>query len=90
LQISDVSKGNPNRLGVDGPRNLDRINDRIFAVDCRDVDWTDLEGGRHQYYRLRPEVIEDVSAILSDVPPDQVPGRTLASAPRRFRIQARG
>ena len=89
LQISDVSKGNPNRLGVDGPRNLDRIHDRIFAVDCRDVDWTDLEGGRHQYYRLRPEVIEDVSAILSDVPPDQVPGRTLTSTPRRFRIQAR-
>jgi hypothetical protein len=65
LQISDVSKGNPNRLGVDGPRNLDRINVRIFAVDCRDVDWTDLGEGRHQYYRLRPEVIEDVSAILS-------------------------
>jgi esterase/lipase superfamily enzyme len=88
LEISDLSK--PDRLGVDGPRNLDRINARIFAVDCRDVDYTDLEHGRHQYYRLRQEVIEDVSAILSDVPPDEVPGRTLASTPRRFRIQARG
>lgn len=89
LQISDVSKGNPNRLGVDGPRSLERINTRIFAVDCRDVDWTELEHGRHQYYRLRPEVIEDVSAILSDVPPDEVPGRTFTGTPRRFRIQAR-
>lgn len=89
LQISDVSKGNANRLGVDGPRSLERINTRVFAVDCRDVDWTELEHGRHQYYRLRPEVIDDVSAILSDVPPDEVPARTFTGTPGRFRIQAR-
>jgi len=64
LQISNLTKGNPDRLGADGPRNLALADDRIYAVDCSDVSYTHLTQGRHQYYRLRREVIDDVRRVL--------------------------
>ena len=42
LLISDVSKGNPDRLGSDGPRNLSSTDDRVSAVDCSAVSFTTL------------------------------------------------
>jgi esterase/lipase superfamily enzyme len=70
LQISDITKGLPDRLGSDGPANFAVLNEQIFAVDCRNVDDTELTHGNHQYYRLRDEVIEDVTATLRGVAPD--------------------
>ena len=64
LLISDVTKGNPDRLGADGPRNLSNTDDRVSAIDCGEVSYTTLTQGRHQYYRLRSEVIEDVCNVL--------------------------
>jgi esterase/lipase superfamily enzyme len=68
LTISDKTKGMPDRLGSDGPLNLDFVTERVMAVDCRYVSETILSHGRHQYYRLRPEVIRDVQATLADLP----------------------
>lgn len=89
LQISDVTKGNPDRLGSDGPKNMERIDNRIFAVDCSAVSDTDVAHGRHQYYRLRPEVIGDVRQVLAGVPFDAIKGRRPTSRPRSFRIVAK-
>lgn len=83
LQVSDTTKGNPNRLGSHGPDNLDLLDERVLAVDCRDVSDTDLSHGRHQYYRLRREVISDtVATILGTAQEDRAnraeirPGRS--------------
>ncbi len=86
LQVSDITKGNPDRLGSDGPKNMERIDNRIFAVDCSAVSSTDIEHGRHQYYRLRPEVIDDVRQVLAGTPLDAIKGRKPTSRPRSFRI----
>lgn len=89
LKISDVTKANPDRLGGDGPKNMERIDNRIFAVDCGAVSATEIAHGRHQYYRLRREVIDDVRQVLAGVPLDAIRGRKATSRPRSFRILAR-
>jgi esterase/lipase superfamily enzyme len=37
LVISDTTKGNPDRLGSDGPRLIDLIPKKVVLVDCRNV-----------------------------------------------------
>ncbi len=91
LEVSDKTKFNMDRLGTDGPRTFSGISNRIVALDCTDVDFTELGHGNHQYYRLRPEVIEDVRHVLSGhVPPNQIPRREAVEPGRRYRIPATG
>jgi hypothetical protein len=44
----------------------------VFTVDCGLVDETILEHGRHQYYRINKEVIEDIEAIIAGISPDAI------------------
>lgn len=90
LDVSDLTKGNPNRLGEVGPRNMEAISDRVYAIDCSDVDFTEVGHGNHQYYRLREEVIADVCQVLSDEPFDAIAGRVPTSRSRSYRILPRG
>lgn len=49
LIISDTTKTNPDRLGHDGPRNIQSLSERIMAVDCSDVsDTAAFTDARHQ------------------------------------------
>jgi esterase/lipase superfamily enzyme len=86
LTISDRTKGMPDRLGSDGPQNLDHVSERVMAVNCREVCETELAHGRHQYYRLRDEVIRDVQATLADVPQDDRPWRQAIRPGRSWRL----
>ncbi|QHQ34461.1 alpha/beta hydrolase [Algicella marina] len=86
LQISDSTKGNPNRLGAHGPENLDLLDERVMAIDCRDVSDTAPDHGRHQYYRLRKEVITDVVATLAGRPQDGRTNRVATRPGRSWRI----
>ena len=86
LTISDKTKGLPDRLGADGPTNLDLLDERIVAIDCGGISKTALTHGRHQYYRLRPEVIEDVRATLAGAPQDGRPGRVTVREGRSWRL----
>lgn len=87
LQISDVTKHNPARLGVHGPRTFSFLNTRITAIDCGQVSATELAHGRHQYYRLRPEVIRDVRMVLAgNVPEALIPGRHTIEPGRRYAL----
>ena len=71
LQVSDKTKGNPDRLGSHGPENLDLLDERVLAYDCNGVSFTEVSHGRHQYYRLRKEVISNVVATMKGVPPEK-------------------
>ncbi len=86
LQISDSTKGNPDRLGAHGPQNLDLLDERVLAVDCKDISDTDMSHGRHQYYRLRKEIISDVVATLRGLPPDGRANRATIRHGRHWRL----
>ena len=87
LEVSDKTKFNMDRLGTDGPRTFNGIGNRVVALDCTDVDYTELVHGNHQYYRLRPEVIEDVKHVLSSrMPLDRIPRRVAVEPGRRYRL----
>ncbi|MDT8409264.1 MAG: alpha/beta hydrolase [Wenzhouxiangellaceae bacterium] len=85
LWASDWTKGNPDRLGARGPRNIERVDERVTAIDCRKVDETEGDSGNHNYFRRRPEVIADVAAVLRGLGPEEIENRR-ALAPRRFRL----
>ncbi len=87
LQISDTTKGKPDRLGSDGPRNFADLNERIIAIDCHLVDDTTLAHGNHQYYRLRSEVIDDILMSVAGLPHDNRPGRDTLMPGRAWRIR---
>ena len=90
LTTSDKTKGMPDRLGSDGPQSLDQVSERVMAVDCRLVADTRLEDGRHQYYRLRDEVITDIQATLCDDPQESRPGRQEKRPGRAWLLLAKG
>ncbi len=86
LTVSDKTKGNADRLGADGPQNLDHVSERVFAIDCREISKTTIAHGRHQYYRLRPEAIADVQATLADRPQEGRGGRQTIRPGRSWRL----
>ncbi|GAB4195354.1 MAG: hypothetical protein Tsb002_27750 [Wenzhouxiangellaceae bacterium] len=91
LDISDITKGNPDRLGKHGPKNMTMTGDRIVAIDCHKVDSSGVGDGNHQYYYKRHEVIDDVVQVLAGKAPDEIAGREgVNNHPRRFRIKKRG
>ncbi len=94
LVISDVSKGNPDRLGATGPRTLTSLPQKVTLIDCTDVSETGATlkertlDSRHQYYRKRPEVMEDMRQVIAGKPPEAVPNREWIPARTCFRIKA--
>ncbi|MBB4284675.1 alpha/beta hydrolase [Roseospira goensis] len=90
LEVSDKTKFNRDRLGTAGPRTFSGLDTRITAVDCTDVAATEIEHGCHQYYRLRPEVIRDVRAVLAGGTGDRFPWRETVEPGRRYRLRADG
>lgn len=86
LTISDTTKGMPNRLGSDGPDNLDHVSERVMAIDCSAVSKTLLAHGRHQYFRLRAEVIADVQATLRGDAQENRPGRVTTRPGRSWAL----
>ena len=85
-ELSDITKLQPDRLGTQGPRNKDGLHRKIVLVDCTEVDFTRLKHAWHQYYRLRPEVFEDVRAVLAGRMPRDILGRQFLPDERAYRI----
>ncbi len=87
LVISDTTKGNPDRLGSDGPKLIDNLPAKVVLVDSRDVAFEGTPWTAHQYYRTSPRVAEDITTTLSGLPVDRIPGRTYIPDQRAWRIQ---
>lgn len=89
LVISDVTKGNPDRLGATGPRTLTSLPQKVTLVDCTDVSSTgSLTDANHQYWRKRDEVMADIRQVLAGRAPEAVTGREWIAARSCFRIKA--
>ena len=87
LMISDTTKRNPDRLGANGPRLRDGLPRKVNLIDCSRVDEGKGDLTNHQYYRLRPEVVEDVNQVLSGLAPGEIKNRDYVHEDRSFRIQ---
>ena len=86
LVVSDVTKRNPDRLGSQGPRLRDSLPRRINLIDCTDVSDAAGDLSQHQYYRLRPEVVDDVNEVLKGVAPGDCSQRSYIPDDRSYRL----
>jgi len=61
MAVSDKTKGNPDRLGDDGPRLPRAIPGKVSLIDCTEV----VDGlVQHSYYLESTAVIRDMAAVL--------------------------
>ena len=88
LFTSDKTKGNPDRLGSDGPRLLDMMPKKVITVDCTRVA---PQGGdrliEHSYYINCPPVAADLQGTLQGTPADEIGNREVIRPERAYRIQ---
>ena len=61
LAISDFTKGNPDRIGADGPSHPNTLPGKISVIDCTDVVTGFQE---HRYHKEERYVIADIRAVL--------------------------
>lgn len=87
LLISDTTKGNPDRLGSDGPRMLDLLPKKVTVVDCARVAGTGDPRIQHSYFINCPPVTSDLKATLEGVPPDSIGNRDTVRPERAYRIR---
>lgn len=66
LAVSDATKANPNRLGVDGVGRPDRLHARLHQIDCSSL----VDGFTEHSYHLVGRALDDIRQSLDDVPPD--------------------
>ena len=61
LAISDLTKGNPDRLGADGPATAHTIPTKVSVIDIADVTTGFQE---HRYHKTVSVVVSDIQHIL--------------------------
>ena len=76
LGVSDVTKGNPDRLGTNGAARPGELHHKVQQIDCSDIVTGIVE---HSYY-LTGRINQDIRLSLDGVAPDavsrkRVPGR---------------
>lgn len=86
LLISDKTKGNPDRLGSDGPRMLDLLPKKVFVVDCSRVAKEGDPLVQHSYFINCPPVAADLKATLEGALPETFTNREVIRAERAYRI----
>jgi esterase/lipase superfamily enzyme len=64
LAISDATKGNPDRLGHDGPERPHQLPAKVVAIDCSEV-----AGAEHSYYLSNASVRIDIQETLAGKEP---------------------
>ena len=86
LVISDSTKGNPDRLGADGPTHPHNLPAKVTVVDCTDVVTGFQE---HRYHENEPLVVEDIRAVLRGERSDRIANRTYVPESNSYRLGAR-
>jgi esterase/lipase superfamily enzyme len=85
MSISDRTKGNPDRLGDDGPRAPFQVPAKVTQIDCTEVVSGIVE---HSYFVNEPKVVQDMAQVLRGIDPKSVPGRDFLDDRNRFVIQS--
>jgi esterase/lipase superfamily enzyme len=83
MAVSDKTKGNPDRLGDDGPRVPRGIPGKVTLIDCTSVVTGLVE---HSYFLDTPAVVADMRQVLRGIAPDKIPGREYVQETNRYRL----
>lgn len=84
MAISDKTKGNPDRLGDDGPRVPRGIPGKVTLIDCTPA----VEGiVEHSYFLDTPAVVADMREVLAGTPSDGFAGRDYVQETNRYRLK---
>jgi len=83
LATSDITKGNPDRLGHDGPSKPHQIHAKVVIVDASDV----VKGiSEHSYHVGEDKVAKDIIAVFQGESSDKIPSREYVSHANKFRL----
>jgi esterase/lipase superfamily enzyme len=87
LMVSDLTKGNPDRLGAGGPRNSRALPDKVSVVNCESVLSFKDDPTGHHYDRLDSTVKQDVLAVLSGIEPQEIKTRKYQPDTRGYKLK---
>ncbi|MFT7688854.1 MAG: esterase/lipase superfamily enzyme [Candidatus Azotimanducaceae bacterium] len=81
MALSDLTKGNPDRLGDDGPRSPFSVPGKVTQIDCTNV----VEGiAEHSYYLEEPRVLQDIVQVMQGLEPYEVTRRLFVDDRNRY------
>ena len=84
MAVSDKTKGNPDRLGDDGPRVPRGIPGKVSLIDVTPV----VDGlVEHSYFLDSPRVVEDMIEVLSGRASKEIGGRDYDPETNRYRLK---
>ncbi|MYG50821.1 MAG: alpha/beta fold hydrolase [Rhodospirillaceae bacterium] len=85
LAISDLTKGNPDRLGADGPAHPHLLPAKVTVVDCTDV----VEGFQeHRFHKGNDVIVDDIRVALLGGPAYLIKNRTFMIEANSHRLSA--
>jgi esterase/lipase superfamily enzyme len=84
MAVSDKTKGNPDRLGDDGPRIPRSIPGKVTLIDTTAVVKGIVE---HSYFLDTPKVVTDMQKVLVGTPADEIPNREYVQETNRYRLK---
>lgn len=88
MRISEGTKGNPDRLGNDGPRLPLQVPVKVDLVDCTPV--VNQGIAEHSYYLDCPPVIRDMTAVLKGNSAERIEYRDYIQSKNRYRLKTIG
>ena len=83
LAISDMTKGNPDRLGADGPAHPHLLPAKVSVVECTDVVTGFQE---HRYHKDEDPVIQDIRDVLLGGGSDRIANRNYVLETNGYRL----
>lgn len=86
LWASDRLKGNPARLGTDGPLQPLQLPRNVYPIDCTEVVARLAEATEHSYHLTVERVATDIRQVLRNRMADEIPGRRYVAASNHYRL----